>query len=462
MVTLLTCITFCTRSPMTDNGAAGSQQAGPSSAPKAIGSLAKKQSDVTRQGTQRLKFVPTLPARRKKEEVKQEAPTENVQATPPARGDGRGRGRGRGRGGETRGAAPRPAQTEMIASGPFAMGPALAGTSARRTAPRSNFTAIVPLGPATGASLGSNLSNTPAPQLKRDKQHVNLLESTAEKQSKRESDEEIYSEPDEGVEIVDMEDVGKLDWMAPETVQAQRREQKRKKLEKAEVDESSIPSESKGKGREVTKDMDIAGAVDPSESEEIELEDLIEDFAFQANIGQEVGVRQERIYLFQFPDPFFTFVSNVAPLSATPMDTDTPEPGPSDARQRRVSFAADVKPPAPMTTTSAMAPANDAPTQKESPKVDGIIGQLEVYRSGAVKMRLGNDILLDVSGATQPSFLQQAVHLDMDHKQLHVLGEVNKRFVVSPDVSTLLAAMEAEDTVNAMNLDDSNLIRMDP
>lgn len=67
MVTLLTCITFCTHSPMTDNGAAGSQQAGPSSAPKAIGSLAKKQSDVTRQGTQRLKFVPTLPARRKKE-----------------------------------------------------------------------------------------------------------------------------------------------------------------------------------------------------------------------------------------------------------------------------------------------------------------------------------------------------------------------------------------------------------
>ncbi|PPQ65500.1 hypothetical protein CVT26_000141 [Gymnopilus dilepis] len=35
--------------------------------PKAIGSLAKKQSDVTRQGTQKLKFVPTLPQRRKKE-----------------------------------------------------------------------------------------------------------------------------------------------------------------------------------------------------------------------------------------------------------------------------------------------------------------------------------------------------------------------------------------------------------
>jgi hypothetical protein len=37
--------------------------------PKAIGSLARKQADVTRQGTQKLKFVPTLPARRKKELV---------------------------------------------------------------------------------------------------------------------------------------------------------------------------------------------------------------------------------------------------------------------------------------------------------------------------------------------------------------------------------------------------------
>lgn len=40
---------------------------GEPSGQKAIASLAKKPSDVTRQGTQKLKFVPTLPARRKKE-----------------------------------------------------------------------------------------------------------------------------------------------------------------------------------------------------------------------------------------------------------------------------------------------------------------------------------------------------------------------------------------------------------
>jgi DNA-directed RNA polymerase III subunit RPC4 len=45
----------------------------------------------------------------------------------------------------------------------------------------------------------------------------------------------------------------------------------------------------------------------------------------------------------------------------------------------------------------------------------------------------------------QPSFLQHAVYLDMPNKQLCVLGEVNKRFVVSPNVETLLAAMESAD-----------------
>lgn len=37
----------------------------------------------------------------------------------------------------------------------------------------------------------------------------------------------------------------------------------------------------------------------------------------------------------------------------------------------------------------------DSGTQQET-HVDGLIGQLEIYESGAVKMRLHNGILLDV------------------------------------------------------------------
>ncbi|KAI6112688.1 RNA polymerase III RPC4-domain-containing protein [Pisolithus sp. B1] len=456
---------------MADNGSTSSQrsgsqrEAGPSDVPKAIGSLARKQSDVTRLGTQRLKFVPTLPARRKKEDVKPEPSTESVQPSTPGR-DGRGRGRGRGGGGEPRGATPRPAQVEMTASGPFAMGPVLAGTSARRTALRSNFTPIVPQGPTASSSPGGKLSTVGPSQLKKEKQRENVLENTVQKEIKTGSDEEVYSEPDEGVQIVDMEDVGGLDWMAPETLRNERRDRQKKKLVKTEIEEPLISTSSKGKApeREIMKHEGTADSLEQSESEEeAEIEDLIADFAFQADIGQEEDVRQERLYLFQFPEPFFTFVKSTAPHSATPMDVDTPDSRILETKQRKVSFAADVKPPAPITASSSAATADDDPSaQKDSPKVDGIIGQLEVYRSGAVKMRLGNDILLNVSEATQASFLQQAVHLEMENKRLHVIGEINKRYVVSPDLDALLSAMEAEDNTSAMVPDDLNLIKMDP
>lgn len=41
----------------------------------------------------------------------------------------------------------------------------------------------------------------------------------------------------------------------------------------------------------------------------------------------------------------------------------------------------------------------DVDKEKPSAHVDGAIGQLEIYQSGAVKMRLADGILLDVSCA---------------------------------------------------------------
>ena len=58
-----------------------------------------------------------------------------------------------------------------------------------------------------------------------------------------------------------------------------------------------------------------------------------------------------------------------------------------DRAPKHVSFSEDTKP-------DVSAPA---PEEKEEEFVDGVIGQLEVHQSGAVKMRLGNGILLDVS-----------------------------------------------------------------
>jgi len=152
------------------------------SVPKAIGSLAKKQGDVTRQGTQKLKFVPTLPQRRKKECVNPPpSPTE------PGRGRGETRGAPRGRG---RGIPP---AVEMTASGPFAMGPSQAGRAAER---RPTFPP--PSLPVNDGKIGKG------------------------KEVKVE-DEERYSDPDEGVEIVDMDQIQKIDWMAPDILRKLRR-----------------------------------------------------------------------------------------------------------------------------------------------------------------------------------------------------------------------------------------------
>ena len=47
--------------------------------------------------------------------------------------------------------------------------------------------------------------------------------------------------------------------------------------------------------------------------------------------------------------------------------------------------------------SSAQKPGQaDKSKDETDPKVDGVIGQLEVYRNGVVKMRLGNGIVLDV------------------------------------------------------------------
>ena len=128
---------------------------------------------------------------------------------------------------------------EMKASGPFAMGPSLAG-SGRRPAPRSNFTPIMPPGPSKGGTLGSGLTRTTAPSLGVKK------EPGSEGGAKAESDEEVYSEPDDGVEIVDMQNIRKMDWMAPETL---KRESEYKRKVKPKKDEKKLLAEQAGLDR---------------------------------------------------------------------------------------------------------------------------------------------------------------------------------------------------------------------
>ncbi|KAI0272483.1 RNA polymerase III RPC4-domain-containing protein [Gloeopeniophorella convolvens] len=427
---------------------------GPSTPGKAIASLAKKPADTTRAGTQKMKFVPTLPVRRKKEYVPQRSICPHPLMLEP---------QGRQ---TSQNLPPRQllrlrhlsADADMVVGAVEAMArvvDAEAGASGWRSAPRVTAAPIVPRGPGGAAALGANLTKSAAPTLK--KEH-------SERGVEVEDDVEVYSDPDEGVEIVDMKNVHTMDWMAPESLRWEgKRERKKKKAAKVKKEEEDEPALGKGKAKEEPMvidgtpdaedgaDVDLANALDLSESEEEEeMEDIIEDFAQSAIAdSEEPDLRQERLYFFQFPSPFPTFVS---PTSSQPAAEAAPAA--PEAQGKRVSFSEDTKPP-------ASAPED---VDKEQPPVhvDGMIGQLEIYQSGAVKMRLANGILMDVTAATQPSFLQQAVHLDRTNKGLHVLGEVSRRFVVTPDVDSLLTAMaQADAEAAAPKLEVEGLLSMD-
>ncbi|KAM0947226.1 putative DNA-directed RNA polymerase III subunit RPC4 [Dioscorea sansibarensis] len=69
----------------------------------------------------------------------------------------------------------------------------------------------------------------------------------------------------------------------------------------------------------------------------------------------------------------------------------------------------------------------------------GLMGKMLVYRSGIVKMKLG-DILLDVSPGVDCIFPQDVAAINMDEKHCCILGEINKRAVLSLDVDYLLNA----------------------
>ncbi|KAH9935927.1 RNA polymerase III RPC4-domain-containing protein [Epithele typhae] len=448
---------------MADQQPSGSGSGAPPPQGKAIASLAKKQSDVTRLGTQKIKFVPTLPPRRVKEEPKKEEPAAASASSDRGRGRGadraRGRGRGRGGAGEGRGGGPpRPPQVEMTASGPFAMGPALAGMSGpRRPAARSTFAPAAPTPYGGAAALGAGLTQTTAPSLKREK---GAQEDRGP--AGKVGEEEVYSDPDEGVDIVDMENVRQMDWMAPESLHRER-EAGRKKRSTVKREEGVRVKTEEGATRASAMDVDretppeeavnMANAVDLSESEdEEELEDIIDDFAQKQEQIDEPSFGQELLYFFQFPEPFPVFEPRPAPPTADAKGKGRADPGNGEESTKKVTFAEDTKPPA-----HGGSGPDASEKAAEDTKLDGVVGQLEIYESGAVKMRLKNGILMDITAATRPSFLQHAVYLDPTTKRLCVLGEVNRRFVATPDLDTLLNAMDAADAASAFDLGDGLL-----
>ncbi|XP_059624899.1 DNA-directed RNA polymerase III subunit rpc4-like [Cornus florida] len=67
----------------------------------------------------------------------------------------------------------------------------------------------------------------------------------------------------------------------------------------------------------------------------------------------------------------------------------------------------------------------------------GYLGKMLVYKSGAVKLKLGNT-LYDVSPGSDCVFGQDVVAINTIDKSCSMLGELNKRAIVTPDIDSLL------------------------
>ncbi|CAA3022239.1 DNA-directed RNA polymerase III subunit RPC4 [Olea europaea subsp. europaea] len=70
----------------------------------------------------------------------------------------------------------------------------------------------------------------------------------------------------------------------------------------------------------------------------------------------------------------------------------------------------------------------------------GFMGKMLVYRSGAVKLKLG-DTLYDVSAGLDCAFAQDVMAINTEEKLCCSVGELNKRIVITPDVDAILDSM---------------------
>lgn len=74
----------------------------------------------------------------------------------------------------------------------------------------------------------------------------------------------------------------------------------------------------------------------------------------------------------------------------------------------------------------------------------GLMGKILVYKSGKVKMKLG-DALFDVSAGLNCTFAQEAAAINTNKKHCCSLGEVNKRAIVTPDIEYLVGSVKRID-----------------
>lgn len=196
-------------------------------------------------------------------------------------------------------------------------------------------------------------------------------------------------------------------------------------------------------------DGKVLDALDLSDSEEEEMmDDLVDDFVFDEEaeaLRQEQdgggGVDGNRYYLFQLPQLFPEFVVPPPPGSTKPKkvaftaDTRTGSTPPASDKKPSSSSSTGIKREGSGHGPGGKDPSGPPPRRPLGP--EGQIGNLHVYKDGRVEMHFG-DIIMEITAATQSTFLQEVAILDEAGKKAYMLGELQRKFTVSPNVENML------------------------
>lgn len=440
----------------------------------------------------RMQFRPVMPQRRKASESPAPSSSNTVESAtasplsvPSSSTSVRG-GRGRGRGG----ARPPRQQTQMTASGPFALGP-----SARSTGKK-----VAPIGPG-----GSSLTAAESADSSRSSTPKTDPDRASYRNPDKLKDAEQYSDPEDGgVEIVDLDEVHVLDELAPRALpRVAEKESKKDKQKAADARQKKMDGRirkddraASGAVRVKSEDSDdmitdldptasstfngtssaisstsatsqpaditevnTADALDLSESEGEELmDDLVDDFVFH---DQDEISPENRLYLFQFPQLFPKF--KVPKEGKGTAKAAAPSASATATKRRSVSFAAGTTggagqagkddPPSSSEidsddssgADSDMDDKKDAKPSSTSSSAEGLVGKLNVYRDGRVFLRFGDDLVMEVTGGSQSTFLQQVMLLDPSNRTATSLGELHRKFIVSPEIDCMLNDISLHD-----------------
>lgn len=345
-------------------------------------------------------------------------------------------------------ARPPRGQAAMVASGPFAQG---SGAASRRDHSRNGNTVGGTGGPRHGL-----LANISMDGMQPSSSRLDYREPDRATKKERED----YSDPeDAGIEIIDLEDVDQLDELAPKSLPRMIKKEDRKRDARSHTPHRIDEKESsRTSSRETStipgKDADSrqADALDLSASEEEEvMDDLLDDFVSRQDGFDDDDEPNDRLYLFQFPPLFPTFElpHTEEKTKSTPEEKDT-----SNVKPRRsVAFADDtvggggVAGISPRDSPASKVKAEDhtkteieldgIEEEKQGPK-EGQIGRLDIYRDGRVQFNFGNGLVMDVTGGSQSSFLQQVMILDPQQQKATTIGEIDRKFVVAPEITSML------------------------